>query len=91
MFTALELHFTGPLCSCLQQNLSWNFEGTTRGDEGLWLVTICRTCGTRHEVPYRTMTAALTFKNTYPEGIAPPPPAPTENDMTNVTFLHKRT
>jgi hypothetical protein len=73
MFDLAILHLSGPICKCLEQNLSWAITFTTGEVKKAGLKIICSTCKTTLEIPNSEFKARIVLKEPYPGKQVPEP------------------
>jgi len=65
MYKHMTVHFTEPLCKCLEQRIEW--AAALRGfNNEIFFIFACQTCGIVHEVPYRLAFMQIDFDTPYP-------------------------
>lgn len=64
MFKRIDINLTGPICNCVEQNLSWNPYVDLENKFGLKIW--CKTCNTVLTIPNSKFTASMKLDTPYP-------------------------
>lgn len=91
-FRKAELHFTDPICLCLEQNLEWN---VIQAQDGPNLTVKCKDCHVKVIVPQAKFMASIHFDTPYPGRKPAPKPRievveKREGDVVDLTAYLKR-
>lgn len=64
MFRRMTFHFSGPICSCDKQDISWGIWKDEKGNHGIKFT--CKLCRTELVIPHAKFIGRFDFEQPYP-------------------------